>query len=375
MGGRILVLVFSDPQRDARVSRQIRFLKDEYEIEVAAYADPAMDGVAFHQTRRPIYRGLRGKATKYLLPRFGLFETYYWSSERKDLLKRLSRRRFDLVIANDIDTLPLALRLDVRWVLFDAHEYYPRQFEDNWIWNLFHRNYYRYLCSRYIPQAHMMTTVCEGLAEAYREQYGVSSQVITNASDYVDISPQPVSGKCVRIVHHGAAMRSRKIENMVRTMELLDDRFRLDLMLLPAEARYYEELQKRIKRCRNVRLVPPTAMGNVVKKINQYDIGMYLLEASNFNVMNALPNKFFDFVQARLAIAVGPSKEMARLVDRYQLGFVSVDFQPSSLARLLTPISAERIMQCKAQAHRYARELSSEANRDKLRSIVASRAK
>jgi hypothetical protein len=37
---------------------------------------------------------------------------------------------------------------------------------------------------------------------------------------------------------------------------------------------------------------------------------------------------FVEFIQARLAVAVDPSPEMARLVQRYGCGVVAPDFPP-----------------------------------------------
>ena len=57
-------------------------------------------------------------------------------------------------------------------------------------------------------------------------------------------------------------------------------------------------------------------MHEIVDTIAEYDIGLFILSPINFNYYHALPNKLFEFIQARLAIAVSPSPEMARIVHR-----------------------------------------------------------
>ena len=42
----------------------------------------------------------------------------------------------------------------------------------------------------------------------------------------------------------------------------------------------------------------------IAQEINQYDIGVYLLRDGNLNNKYAMPNKLYEFVQARLADAV-----------------------------------------------------------------------
>ena len=40
------------------------------------------------------------------------------------------------------------------------------------------------------------------------------------------------------MVHHGGASPSRRLETMIEAMDQLDDRFRLDFMLLPSVPKY-----------------------------------------------------------------------------------------------------------------------------------------
>ena len=90
----------------------------------------------------------------------------------------------------------------------------------------------------------------------------------------------------------------------------------------------------------------------------------------NINAEYALPNKFFDFVQARLAHAVGPAPEMARLVREYGLGVVSDDFSVESFTAALRTLDAEAVRAGKEASHRHARDLSSASDVATMSSIV-----
>jgi hypothetical protein len=107
-------------------------------------------------------------------------------------------------------------------------------------------------------------------------------------------------------------------------------------------------------------------MEKISETINNFDIGLYLLDPACFNDRMALPNKVFEFVQGRLMIAVWPSPEMARIVRDYGLGIVSDEFNLESMARMLNGMGAEQIMAFKNNSHLAARELSSETNRLKF---------
>jgi hypothetical protein len=182
-----------------------------------------------------------------------------------------------------------------------------------------------------------MTTVCEGLANAYEKEVGVKPTVITSAPDFEDIQPALVdeTTQPVRMIHHGAAGSSRKIENMITMMDDLDDRFELNLMLTQPNPRYFQSLKRLAQGKSNIHFLPPVPMRTLPRYLNQFDIGVSLIVPTNFNYLHILPNKFFECIQARLAIAVGPSPEMARIVKEYDLGVVAENFFPHTLARHL----------------------------------------
>lgn len=151
------------------------------------------------------------------------------------------------------------------------------------------------------------------------------------------------------------------LEIMIDAVEMLDDRYELFLYLMqtPDSAAYIQELRKRANG--RVHFMDPVPSDHLVEELNAYDVGLAMIAPLNFNYRMCLPNKFFEFVQARLAIAIGPSPEMARLVRQYDLGTVAEDFTPEALAAAISGMDVERIQQCKRNADKAARELCFEA--------------
>jgi glycosyltransferase involved in cell wall biosynthesis len=159
---------------------------------------------------------------------------------------------------------------------------------------------------------------------------------------------------------------------MIDVMQGLDDRFELDLMLVPTFPRYLEKLKTKSGIDRRIRFLPPVSMEQLVPFSHGYDIGLYLLPPSSFNNFHALPNKFFEFIQARLAVAIGPSPEMARIVREFGCGIVADDFAPSSLARVLNQLTPPDIDRMKSGSDRAARVHTAENNAERMRRIVDS---
>jgi len=368
----ILIISFSNLATDPRVNRQIRFLSEEYRVIAAGWADPEIENVQFI----PIAK--TEKIFQYtifpLRLLFRLYESSYWSQKPViDSFKKLFGIHADLILANEIDTLRLALKLAKgAKVIFDAHEYTPREIEDSLFWRIFFQKYKTHLCKIDIPQMSGMTTVCQGIADTYEKEFGIKPIVITNAPDFEDLNPNLLdeNKRSIRLIHHGAAGPSRKIENMIKMMDHLDERFELNLMLIEAWPGYLRRLQRLVKGKPNIHFLPPVPMRTLPRYLNQFDMGVYILEPTSFNFLHTLPNKFFEFIQARLGIAIGPSPEMARIVKEHDLGVVAGDFSPRALAHCLLELNDQKINYYKLQSHKVARLMSAEQNKKILLNLV-----
>jgi hypothetical protein len=266
--------------------------------------------------------------------------------------------RFDAILANDIDTVGLALSLDpVHGVHADIHEYSPRQNEELLIWRVFEGPYMKWMCRRFLPRATSMTTVGQGLADEYRRIFGLDSQIVTNATPYADFDVKPV-GTPIRLVHSGASLRNRRLETLVDAVAATSTEVSLDLYLMGNDPKYVEELRARASD--RVRVLDPLPYSQLIGRLNQYDVGIHVIAPTNFNNRWSLPNKFFDYVQARLGLIIGPSVEMQRLLEGHGLGAVSADFGAPALAKVLDSLNPEQVQSWKTNSAASAHALSAE---------------
>jgi hypothetical protein len=319
---KLLVISFSEIQNDPRVYRQVQLLREQYQVTVAGLGSCPMSGIEWVAINTPS-RTLLDRLVDVALCGLRQFEKAYWGrSVHRVALSLFEGRKFDLILANDLDALPLALRIAVHSpVLLDAHEYAPLENEDSFLWRLTVQPYKEYLCRTYLHRTGGMLTVCDGLADEYARVYGVKPKLLMSAPVYQSLTPSRVDERQIRLIHHGGAMPGRHLESMIEMMDCLDERFTLDFMLVPNDANYLVKLKRRAATHPRVRFLEPVPMLEISRTINNYDIGVYILKPNNFNNAHALPNKFFEFVQARLGIAIGPSPEMAHLVKLYELGW------------------------------------------------------
>ena len=372
------VICFSPLHRDGRVQRQIHALKSICSVTAFGFTDPHIDGVRFVSIpNRPgtifeLAWKLGEKLLRGLLLKTGCFEDAYRIHRPvRATLRELSNHNFSLIVANDINALPVALmsRGSAR-VLYDAHEYSPRERESSFIWTYMFSRYVDYLCRYWLPQADAMTTVSAKFSQEYFSEFGVQPAIVLNAPWYHSSPYISHGGNTIRMIHHGGAYRVRCLENMIDAVTRLDDRFRLDFMLIDNDSGYLSELRQRASSDARIAFIPPTSPDEIVTTLSAYDIGLHSLIPHSFNARHALPNKFFDFIQARLCLAIGPSPEMKRIVEQYGCGVVADDFTAEALASTLRALDREKVEACRRAADVAAADLCYERSEQTLLSIA-----
>ena len=353
---QLLVLSFSTIASDARVLKQVALFSDRYDLYTCGHG-PAPAGVAGHYEIPADHQAWQYDRALLVLRRYS---RAYWSNRAISAASEmLPVERFDVVVANDIDSVGLALSLrPKRGVHADLHEFAPRQKLDNLKWRLFVAQFMRWMCRDFLPVAASVTTVAQGIAREYEKEYGITAGVVTNAAPYLEL-PVGEVGEPVRLVHSGACLRSRGIDIMIDAVQMATRPVTLDLYLTPNDPAYLEELRARAESVPGVTLRDPVPYAELGQTLNLFDIGVHILPPTNFNNKWALPNKLFDYVQARLGVIVGPSPEMARVVTETGIGEVLASFRAESLREAIDALTPDRTREWKEASGRSAEELSS----------------
>ncbi|MCK8466470.1 hypothetical protein M0722_04645 [Microbacterium sp. KSW4-16] len=372
---RILCISLSPLRSDARVLRQISLLSEIGDVTTVGFG-AAPDGVFAHHQ---VPEGLSTlPQTPLGIVRLAL--RMHRSAEISAPAVRWTANRvgghtFDLVVANEARALGVAHRIaDGAPVWADMHEWAPEERTHILRWRLLVAPFMVHLCRTYLPPSALVTTVGDGIAALYRQQFDVPALVMRNAGGFRALKPSPVSDEQIRLVHSGAAIHGRRLELMIETMKLLDARFTLDLYLMPGGdgGAYLRELRASAAPDSRITFHPPVPPEDLPRVLNAYDVGVFWIPPTHTNARLTLPNKFFDFVQARLMVAVGPSPEMAELVTRHDLGVISHDFTPESCAQSLTSLDMESVRSAKAASDAAAQELSFENDAAHIRAVIES---
>lgn len=360
---RVLILSFSPILRDARVLRQVRLLTPLHEVTTCGYG-PAPEGVAAHVRIPDELVSWRLDRPAAILRRYAHVqrtqEVVAWAREH------LQVGAYDVILADDAETVPLALELEpLGGVHADLHEYASRQKEGDRRWRLFVAPYVRWLVRTFVTRADSVTTIARGIAEEYRREFGIDAAIVTNAAPLRQ-APIGRTHEPLRLVHSGAAMPDRRIEVMIEAMRSVGSGASLDLYLArndPGLIVRLRELAADVNReagQERVRVLDPVPHEELIGALAEYDVGVFSIPPVSFNSLMTLPNKLFDYVQARLAVVVSPSPEMARVVREHELGWVSDGFEAEDLARVLSSLTPEAVRRAREAADRAAEPLSAE---------------
>ncbi|MFD6054797.1 glycosyltransferase family 1 protein [Agromyces sp. NPDC060279] len=369
MTGRptMLILSYSPIARDARVLKQVARFTQDFDVTTCGYG-PAPAGVVEHisipDDQR--YNDLDGKliTLKRYRKAYWRLSAVRWSREH------LRGRRFDVAIANDVEAVPVAVKLKPRHgVLADLHEYSPRLHDDHQKWFERITPWFEWVVRRYVTKATSWSTVSRGIVEEYERQFGFHAELVTNAAPYHELQPTPV-GRPIRLVHSGACLRNRQLHLMAEAVATAQNDVTLDFYLTANHPDYLEQLKEFAATTDRVRVLDPVPYSELIRTLNDYDVGVFVLPPITFNYRYALPNKLFDFIQARLGLVIGPSAEMQYYVDHYGLGLVAEDFTVEAMRGAIEQLTVESVTAYKANAHARAAEVDGDLEVDKWARLI-----
>jgi len=148
---------------------------------------------------------------------------------------------------------------------------------------------------------------------------------------------------------------------MMRAVAASTNDVSLDLYLMGEGSGPRRELERLAAELGSrITIHPPVEQSELVGVLNQYDAGIHVLAPTCTNNKLALPNKFFDFVQARLAIVTGPTAAMVEVLEKYSLGTVTGGFEQEEITRTINELTPEKVREYKARADASAEALGAE---------------
>lgn len=358
---RILCISFSDICHDSRVLRQLAVLAELADVTTVGYGEkpPAAAEHLEIDAGLPSLPQTPAGVAALALRRYDRVELA--APAVRAVLSAVGDRRFDLVVANEARAMAVGVRVARgAAVLADLHEWAPEERVHVLAWRLLVKPFMTHQCAKYLPRMAAVTVVNDSIGKLYLERFGVPTRTVRNAGEFHELAPSEVADGRIRLAHSGGAVPGRNIEALIDATRLLDERFTLDLYLVPARdgGRYLDSLRALIAGEPRITLHPPVAPAALVDTLNAYDVGVFSLPPLTPNHRLMLPNKFFDYVQARLAVVFSSAPETDRLITEHELGAIAEDASARALHDVLAPLTERRVRELKLNVDRAAKVLN-----------------
>jgi glycosyltransferase involved in cell wall biosynthesis len=326
---RIILCVTNDLATDCRVNRiALSLLKIPADVLLIGITFP--DSMALPSNKYQTYR------IRMLLKRGPLFYAEY----NLRLFFLLLFKNADILVANDLDTLPavfLASRIKGRPTVYDSHEYFTELPE--LVGRKRVKKIWEGLESIMLPRIKHAYTVSASIAKEYKQKYGIDMQVVRNMPFRIENNTLPKislpkAGERI-IIYQGSLNMGRGLETAIRAMQFVEN-----ARLIIAGTGYNEPalraLTRSLKLHEKIQFMGRIPSEELMRYTAQADLGISLEENIGLNYYYALPNKLFDYIQARIPVLVSNLPEMAAVVQQYGIGEVVHTSDPFELALVFT---------------------------------------
>lgn len=292
---------------------------------------------------------------------------YFYLEYNIRLFLFLLFHRFDIVVANDLDTLLgsyIACKLKFKKIVYDSHEYFtevPELFNRKFpkrVWTILERII--------LPKIKYAYTVSESIALTYNKLYNIDMKIIRNVPNHYDIEKIIPKKGPKQILYQGSLNIGRGLEQMIDAMEFIEN---CELIII-GDGDITNQLKERIHSKNlnhKVTLKGRIPFENLMIETQKADLGIALEENLGLNYYYALPNKLFDYIQAGVPVLVSPFPEMQKIVNKYEIGTVYDHKSPQELAKTINEIFVlkNRYQKWKHNTDKAAQELCWE-NEEKI---------
>mgnify|MGYP003365138464 CR=1 FL=1 len=292
------------------------------------------------------------------------------------LLKKTDKNT--ILLANDLDSLLpfyVVSKLKGNTLVFDSHEIYSE------LPSLYDRpktkKVWKILEKFLLPKIKYFYTVSNGYATWFNQQYNVKPIIIRNVPNRMkcnknestlnfELPKNPNNHKI--LLYQGAINPSRGIDKMIEAFVYVKN-CQFWISGDGPKKEEYKELVKKLNLTNCIHFlgnIPPETLKEITPLA---DVGMSLEEDLGLSYRYALPNKLFDFIQAKVPVLATNLPEIKKIVIDYNIGKVINNHNSEHLAEKLQELLNEGKDNYQEKLTFAANELCWENEEIKLKSI------
>ncbi|MGQ9620861.1 MAG: glycosyltransferase [Bacteroidales bacterium] len=257
--------------------------------------------------------------------------------------------RFDLLVANDLDTLlPNFLVSKIKRIplVYDSHEYFtgsPEISERRFV-----RFVWKTIEKMIVPYLKYFITVSDSIAKLYENEYGLKPVTIRNCAPLSD-AIKPYEKQEIGIPEHDSLLIIQGTGINIDTggeelIEALAETENVSLMIAGSGDMIpvLKEKAARLKKAGKVKFIIPMPWEELMRYTKSADAGMILTKDTNINYRFSLPNKLFDYLSAGIPVIASNLPEIMNIVTGFNCGIIIPEVTPEEIKEAIKMISGNR---------------------------------
>lgn len=325
MNKKIIVSVISDIVTDQRVQKECNtFHKMGYDVLV----------VGRKSKRTFVLKELEYKVIRFpTLFRRGALMYLVFNTQ---LFFFLLFKNADVLWANDLDTLLpnfVISRVKKIKLVYDSHEYFTLS-----VYKTSSRKIWQRLENFLFPKLKNIITVNNSIKNVYEKKYKIPVTVIRNVpyktihkKSFQKLSLPP--DKKILVMQGIGLNENRGAEEAVLTMQFLPDNFNLYFIGSGTVLNKLKQMVQDLNLSSKISFIDVLPYKEMMEYTTQCFLGLIFekIDVTDHHRF-ALPNKFFDYINAGVPVLSSRAIEIQLLIEEYQVGDVINNFEPAEIA-------------------------------------------
>lgn len=280
-----------------------------------------------------------------MVNKFFTYQSFYSSIKFKI---KTDHDNFDIIHCHDMSTLHLGYKLGKKYkkpFIYDSHELFVERDKPYITPEWYKKRQIKFERKR-IRKAAGVITVSQSIAKEFVKRYKIELPVLIYNTPYYNDPNQPISireklnlpaDKKI-VMYSGGYTIGRGLEYLVESLKFLPKNYHL--ILLGFGKPEFVSILNNIAKVNEVEnqfdFYGPVPADEVSRYLSGADICVSPIQNVALNNYFSCPNKVFEYIQARVPLALSNFPELQRIIDEEKIGVTFNPEKPQNIAESIT---------------------------------------
>lgn len=347
---KVLMIVQNDFVNDSRIIKEASTLsKNGYNVKVLAlYNDGLKENEemnGFKVKRVELYTRKRLGKNKFI-------QSIKYLEFKNKCRKEAMKFSPDVVHCHDVYTLPIGISIirrlkrkkDVKFV-YDSHELWPEA-SNNLVMPKVLLKIQNIIEGKIIKKCDKVITVSDSIVSYLKEKYSLKEDptLLRNIPyQHNNVKNNKILHKDLDIdldkkivLYQGVVGTGRGIENLIKSMKMVNENTVLVLLGNGNKVNDYKELAKKYDLNNRVYFHPAVDPSILISYTASADLGMSMIMNVCLSYYYSLPNKMFEYIQSEIPVICSDYPDMGNIISKYKVGQVA---KPNDIEKIASAIN------------------------------------